>query len=158
MSAPGRLEFHREPVVDRRSQRFGIRERVFRLQPRQIGTFRAPQHLADAIVHGIRRTLTDLLADDETIDDRDRVYISMASDRLEHAYYFQGSTAGEWRQDRGRAAVILDQLAKTLNSNQQFEMNDLFNCPLFMSVVRLWALERRKYTYLATSLPKDSRP
>ena len=71
-SVPGRLEFRRDPVVDRRSQRMGVHERVFRLQPRQIGTFRPPQILADAMVHALRGALSDLLAE-ETIDDRDRV-------------------------------------------------------------------------------------
>ena len=32
----GRIEFRREPVVDRRSRRLGVRERVFQLQPRLI--------------------------------------------------------------------------------------------------------------------------
>ena len=78
------------------------------------------------MVHALRGALSDLLADKDTIDDRDRVYISLASYRLDNAYYFQGSTAGEWRHHGGRAAGILQQLARTLNSNQQFEMNDSF--------------------------------
>ena len=88
------MEFQREPVVNRQSRRFGSRERVFRLRPRQIGTFLPPQQLSDAMVHALRGALSDLLADEATIDDRDRVYISLSSDRLDNAYHFQGSTAG----------------------------------------------------------------
>ena len=112
-------------MVDRQSRRFGVRERVFRLRPRQIGTFRPPQ-LSDAMVHGIRGAMADLLEDDDTIDDRDRIFISMASDRLNNAYHFQGLTAGEWRHNGTRAAAILEQLARMLNWNEQFEMNDSF--------------------------------
>ena len=78
------------------------------------------------MVHGIRAAMADLLDDDETIDDRDRVFISLSSDRLNNACHFQGSTAREWRQNGVHAAEILDQLARTLNSKEQFEMNDSF--------------------------------
>ena len=94
-SAPGRFEFRREPVVDRRSRRCGVHERVFRLQPRQVGTFRPPQQLSDAMEHGIRGAMADLLDDDETIDDRDRIFFSTSSDRLNNAFHLQGSTAGQ---------------------------------------------------------------
>ena len=85
-SARGRLEFHREPVVDRRSRRMGVHERVFRLQPKQIGTFHPPQRLASALVDGLRGALSELLGDDETIDGRDRIYVSLSSDRSGNAF------------------------------------------------------------------------
>ena len=77
------------------------------------------------MVHGIRGAMANFLNDDETINNRDRIFISMSSDRL-NAFHFQGSTTGEWRQNGVRAAEMLDQLARTLNSNDQFEMNDSF--------------------------------
>ena len=135
-STPGRLEFRWEPVVDRQNRGFGICERVFRLRPRQVGSFRPPQQLSHAMVHGIRGTMVDLLNDEhENIDDRDWIFISMASDRLNNAYHFQGSTVGEWRQNGVRATDILDQLARMLNSNEQFEMIDSFQLS-FMHVRR----------------------
>ena len=120
-SVPGRLEFRREPVVDRRSRRFRVHERVFRMQPRQVGTFRPTQRLADTMVHGIRSALTDLL-EDEVIDDRD--YVSLSSDRLNNVFDFMGLLAGEWRQNGVRAAEMLDRMSRLLNSNEQFETND----------------------------------
>ena len=48
--ARGRLEFRQAPVVDQHSQQMGVHERVFRLHPRQDGTFHPPQRLADAWV------------------------------------------------------------------------------------------------------------
>ena len=73
--ASGRLEFRREPVVDRRSRRLGVPQYVFSVHLRQLGTFRPPQHLADALLHGLRGALTDLLVH-KTIDDRDSVDMS----------------------------------------------------------------------------------
>ena len=124
-STPGRLEFQRQPIVDRRSRRMGVHERVFRLQPRQIGTFRPPQQLSDAMVHGLRGAMSDLL-EDEVIDDRDRIYISMSSDCLSNAFDFRSLTAGEWRQNGVHTVEMLDQMAQMLNSNEQFEMDDSF--------------------------------
>ena len=87
-SAPGQLEFQCQPVVDRCSQRMGVHERVFRLHLRQVGTFRPPQQLADATVHGLCHALSDLL-DDEVIDDRNRIYISLSFDRLDNAFDYR---------------------------------------------------------------------
>ena len=109
------------------------------------------------MVHGIRGAMADLLDDeDENIDDRDRIFISMSSDRLNNAYHFQGSTAGEWRQNGVPATEILDQLARTLNSSEQFEMNDSFQLS-FVHVRRpQWVQVLRRNIYLATNRPNVS--
>ena len=125
-SAPDRLEFRQEPVMDRRSQRMGVHEGVFRLQPRQVGTFRPPQQLADAMVHGLRHALSDLLDDDTTIDDCNHIYTCLSSDPLDNAFDYRGLTAREWRQNGIRATEMLDHTARMLNSKEQFEMNDSF--------------------------------
>ena len=125
-SVLGRLEFRREHVEDGRSRRMGVHERVFRLQPRQIGTFRPPQRLANAMVHGLRRALSDLLDDDEAIDDHDQIYISLSTGRLDNAFDYRGLTVTEWQQNEVRAAEMLDHMACILNSKEQFEMNESF--------------------------------
>ena len=51
--ARGELEFHPDPIVDRRNRRMGVHERIFRLHPQQVGTFRPPQRQADALVHTV---------------------------------------------------------------------------------------------------------
>ena len=50
----------------------------------------------------------------------------MVSSRLQPAYEGWGLTAGEWRQNQGRVAAILENLSRMLNSNEQFEMDDSF--------------------------------
>ena len=84
-AAPGRFVFQRQPVVERRSVRMGVHERVFQLRPRQIGALIPRQRLADALVQGLRSALDDLI-NDEDIPDGDRIYIALASNRIANAY------------------------------------------------------------------------
>ena len=125
----GGIEFCREPVVDRRSQRMGVRVPI---TTRVIGT---PSHLANALVQGSRGALDDLLVENEDIHDRDRVYVSMVSDRLRIAYDGWGLTAGEWRAQGLRADLLLNNLSQMLNSNEQFELDDSFTSS-FVHVLR----------------------
>ena len=123
----GRIEFHREPMVDRGSRRLGVRERVFQLQPLLIGT---PSHLANALVQGLRGALDDLLVENEDI--HDCVYMS---DRLRNAYDRWQLTASEWRTQGLRADLLLNNLNQMLNSNEQFETDDSFTLS-FVHVLR----------------------
>ena len=122
-SVPGRLEFHREPVVHRRSRSMGVHERVVRLQPRQVGTFRSPQRLADAMVHGLCGALSDLLDDDKAIDDRDRIYIPLFIGSFGQCIGLSGFDGGGMASKRVRTAEMLDHM---VNLNKQFKMNDSF--------------------------------
>ena len=122
----GRFDFRLDPFVDRRSQRLGVHERVFRARVHQRGTFDHHDQLAARFVEGLRTSLAQMLQD-PSIADRDRVYFHLASDRLRHAYDGWGLTAGEWRRDEGRVARLLENLSRMLNSNENFQMEDTFH-------------------------------
>ena len=122
----GRFDFRLDPFVDRRSQRLGVHERVFRARVHQRGTFDHHDQLAARFVEGLRTSLAQMLQD-PSIADRDRVYFHLASDRLRHAYDGWGLTAGEWRRDQGRVAGLLENLSRMLNSNENFQMDDTFH-------------------------------
>ena len=122
----GRFDFRLDPFVDRRSQRLGVHERVFRARVHQRGTFDHHDQLAARFVQGLRTSLAQMLQD-PSIADRDRVYFHLASDRLRHAYDGWGLTAGEWRRDEGRVARLLGNLSRMLNSNENFQMDDTFH-------------------------------
>ncbi|XP_068720877.1 uncharacterized protein [Montipora capricornis] len=124
-AAPGRFVFERLPVVERRSVRLGVRERVFQLRPRQIGAFIPRQRLNDALVQGLRTALDDLI-NDQDIPDGDRIYIALASNRIANAYNGWGLRAGEWCAQGPRVDALLGNLSHMLNSNEQFEMDDSF--------------------------------
>ena len=122
----GRFDFRLDPFVDRRSQRLGVHERVFRARVHQRGTFDHHDQLAARCLQGLRTSLAQMLQD-PSIADRDRVYFHLASDRLRHAYDGWGLTAGEWRRDEGRVARLLENLSRMLNSNENFQMDDTFH-------------------------------
>ncbi|XP_067036362.1 uncharacterized protein [Acropora muricata] len=122
----GRFRFVPEPLHERRSQKFGVHERVVRLRPVQEGRLIPQQQLADALTRGLRRAVEQVL-DQQKVPDTDRFYISLASDRLRSASNAFHLTAQEWRQNGLRAQTLLDNLSKMLNSNEQFEMDDSFN-------------------------------
>ena len=122
----GRFRFVPEPLHERRSQKFGMQERVVHLHPVQEGRLIPQQQLAEALMRGLRRAVKQVL-DQQKVPDTDHFYISLASDRLQSASNAFHLTAQEWRQNGFRAQTLLDNLSKMLNSDEQFEMDDSFN-------------------------------
>ena len=125
LQAGGRFDFDLEPVVDRRSARMGVQERVFRTRVRQRGNLEPGQDIVGALTQGLRASMNRLL-EDETIGDRDRVFFTLGSNRLANNYNGWGLRAGEWRRNAFRVESMLQHLARMLNSNEQFEVNDSF--------------------------------
>ena len=76
-------------------------------------------------MQGLRANMNRLL-EDETIGDRDRVFFTLGSNRLVNNYNGWGLRAGEWRRNAFRVETMLQHLARMLNSNEQFEVNDTF--------------------------------
>jgi len=50
----------------------------------------------------------------------------MASNRLNYAYGYRRLPTLEWLSGSSRMDGILDQMARVLNSNEQFEIDDSF--------------------------------
>ena len=98
----GRFRFVPEPLHERRSQKFGVHERVVRLRPVQEDRLIPQQQLTDALTRGLRRAVEQVL-DQQKVPDTDRFYISLASDRLRSASNAFHLTAQEWRQNELRA-------------------------------------------------------
>ena len=122
---PGRFEFKLNPYVDRTSKSHGIRERHFTASIRQVGQFLTHQQLAPALRDSIHRALQELILRDR-IPERDRVYFSLSSNRLNNSYDYRGLPAGEWLHGGDRVDHMLQQMSRMLNSNENFEMNDSF--------------------------------
>ena len=122
---PGRFEFTLNPYVDRVSESMGIRERHFTANLRQQGQFIEDQRLSQALSDAIYRTLQNLILH-ERIPGGDYLYFNLASNRLNHAYGYRRLTAEEWMTGSDRVDGILQQMARVLNSNENFEMDDSF--------------------------------
>ena len=122
----GTFDFELQPFVNRTSRRMGVRERHFTTRLRQRGNLIPDQNITEALQEGLRRAVNQVLTTTPDLDDQDRLYFTISSDRLHNNFQGWGLRAGEWRQGGDRLAALLDRLAQALNSNEQFEMDDSF--------------------------------
>ena len=102
----------REPVVHRRSQRYGTDEQVASLHPLQRGQFIPRQNLAHALTQGLRTAVTNILNAQKIPNDR--FYLSLLSERLKHANNAFHLTAGKWHTNAERAQALFKNLSKLL--------------------------------------------
>ena len=123
----GVFEFELQPYVDRLSNRLGVRERHFNTQLRQRGNLIPGQNITQALQEGLRRAVNQVLTTTTpALHDQDRLYFTIASNRLHNNFQGWGLRAGEWRQGGDRVEALFHRLAQALNSNEQFQMDDSF--------------------------------
>ena len=104
----------------------GVQERHFKTQLRQRGNLLPGQNITQALQDGLRRAVDQVLTTTPDLHDQDRLYFTIASDRLHNNFQGWGLRAGEWRRDTERVEALFQRLAQALNSNEQFEMDDSF--------------------------------
>ena len=123
---PVTFQFDLQPFVNRKSDRLGVQERHFKTQLRQRGNLLPGQNITQALQDGLRRAVDQVLTTTPGLHDQDRLYFTIASDRLHNNFQGWGLRAGEWRRDTERVEALFQRLAQALNSNEQFEMDDSF--------------------------------
>jgi len=83
--------------------------------------------LAPAIRDALQRSVAQVL-DNESVPDNHRLFFDLFSNRLaQGTYRSNGMTVGDWRHNPSRVDAIFDNLQNTLNSNEDFVMNDSFH-------------------------------
>ena len=122
---PGRFVLDVNPYMNRRSERMGVAERHYTANLRQEDQFVEQQHLTQALSDAVHTALQNLIRT-ENIPRQDYLYFNLASNRLNHAYGYRRLTADEWMAGSERVDGILEQMARVLNSNEQFELDDSF--------------------------------
>ena len=122
---PGRFVLDVNPYMDRRSEHMGVAERHYTVNFRQEGQFVEQQRLTQALSDAVHTALQNLIRT-ENIPGQDYLYFNLASNRLNHAYGYRRLTADEWMVGSERVDGILEQMARVLNSNEQFELDDSF--------------------------------
>ena len=122
----GTFEFELQPFVNRLSRRLGVRERHFNTRLRQRGNLIPDQNITEALQDGLRRAVNQVLTTTPDLNDQDRLYFTIASNRLHNNFQGWGLRAGEWREGGDRVEALFHRLAQALNSNEQFEMDDSF--------------------------------
>ena len=92
----------------------------------QRGNLIPDQNITEALQEGLRRAVNQVLVTTPDLNDQDRLYFTIASNRLHNNFQGWGLRAGEWRQGGERVEALFRRLAQALNSNEQFEMDDSF--------------------------------
>ena len=126
------LEFELIPHVDRRVRKFGLHRRVFTtrlvqrggaLRPELIPRDQLPSLLDQALQIAIQRQVLD----QPGVHDNDHLMINMSSNRLQHAYQSSRIRVRDWLQDTEPAQMMMQQISKILNSNENFAIDDSFH-------------------------------
>ena len=125
-NAEGAFEFELERFVDRRSHRLGVQERHFNTQLRQRGNLIPGQNITQALQDGLRRAVNQVLTNTTDLHDQDRLYFTIASNRLHNNFQGLGITCWWMASSGDRVEALFHRLAQALNSNEQFEMDDSF--------------------------------
>ena len=82
----GAFDFELERFVDRRSDRMGVQERHFKTQLRQRGNLIPGQNITQALQDGLRRAVDQVLTTTPDLHDEDRLYFTIASNRLHNNF------------------------------------------------------------------------
>ena len=94
----GVFEFELQPYVDRLSNRLGVRERHFNTQLRQRGNLIPGQNITQALQEGLRRAVNQVLTTTTpALHDQDRLYFTIASNRLHNNFQGWGLRAEHYR-------------------------------------------------------------
>jgi len=94
---------------------------------RQSGNFVENQDLSAALRDRLKRSIDKVLKEQKLTQDH-RVFFHVFSDRF-HGGHFRGMglTVRDWQNDTERADEVFTTLANTLNSNEDFEVDDTFH-------------------------------
>jgi len=125
-SSKGTFEFDLQPFVDRQSTHLGVRERHFSTHLRQTGNFVDAPNLVSELQEGLKRAVNRVIETTPDLNDMDRLYFTLSSNRLTSNFQGWGLRAGEWKQGGPRLDGLFTRLSQALNSNEQFEMYDSF--------------------------------
>ena len=91
----GTFDFELQRFVNRTSRRMGVRERHFTTRLRQRGNLIPDQNITEALQEGLRRAVNQVLTTTPDLDDQDRLYFTIASNRLHNNFQGWGLRAGE---------------------------------------------------------------
>ena len=126
------LEFELIPHVDRRVRKFGLHRRVFTtrlvqrggaLRPELIPRDQLPSLLDQALQIAIQRQVLD----QPGVHENDHLMINMSSNKLQHAYQSSRVRVRDWKEGTEPAQMMLQQMSKILNSNENFAIDDSFH-------------------------------
>ena len=142
-NAQGRFVFDLQPLQSQTNRRYGIQERNYSVNLRQEGN--VIDRIAPAIRDAMQRSVEQVLNNDR-IPDNHRLFFDLFSDRLAAGTYrSNGLTVGQWRNNPERVDTIFQNLQDTLNSNEDFQMNDSFHMEITTVAPAIRQVRGRRY-------------
>ena len=140
---PGRFVFDLQPLRRETNRRYGINERNYNVNLRQEGN--VIDQIAPAIRDAMQRSVQQVL-DNDRIPDNHRLFFDMFSQRLAAGTYrSNGMTVGQWRNDPNKVDEIFSNLQQTLNSNEDFQMDDTFRMEITTVAPAIRQVRGRRY-------------
>jgi len=124
-NSEGRFVFDLQPLQRQTNRRYGIQERNYEVRLRQEGN--VIDRLAPAIRDAMQQSVEEVLNNDR-IPDNHRLFFDLFSNRLAAGTHrSNGMTMGDWRHNPEHVDTIFENLQQTLNSNEDFAMDDSFH-------------------------------
>ena len=122
------FDFLLTPHLDRRVRQLGVRHRnyVGRLMQRG-GAALLPPDRRQILPHQMERAIREQVLNDPEVRPNDNFLININSNRLRHSYHSARMRVREWMDNDLCAQEIMQQIARMLNSNERFQLDDSFS-------------------------------
>lgn len=126
------LEFELIPHVDLRVRKFGLHRRVFTTRLVQRGGTLSldsiPRDQLPALIdQALQLAVQRQVLNQPDVHPNDHLMINMSSRRLQHAYQSVRMRVQDWVDHTEPAQLLLEQLSRILNSNENFQIDDSFH-------------------------------
>ena len=122
-SGAGQFQFNLDEFRPRVNRRFGTVQRNYRMRIQHNENYQRG-NVIEEFERGFSRVLRPLL---ENLPPRDRVEVSLRSNRINRPYHSLPLEVGEWGTPLSAGQRILTEVMRTLQSNENFDIDDSFN-------------------------------
>ena len=122
-SGAGQFQFNLDEFRPRVNRRFGTVQRNYRMRIQHNENYQRG-NVIEEFERGFSRVLRPLLAN---LPSRDRVEVSLRSNRLNRPYHSLPLEVGEWGTPLSAGQRIFTEVMRTLQLNGNFDIDDSFN-------------------------------
>ena len=139
-SGAGQFQFNLDEFRPRVNRRFGTVQRNYRMRIQHNENYQRG-NVIEEFERGFSRALRPLL---ENLPSRDRVEVSLRSNRINRPYHSLPLEVGEWGTPLSAGQRILTEVMRTLQSNENFDIDDSFNLEILHVQMPPSASSRKK--------------
>ena len=122
-SGGGQFDFKLDEFRPRVNRRFGTVQQNYRMRVHHNENFQNGNVIQE-FERGFANVLRPLL---ESLPSRDRVEVSLRSNQIDRPYHSRSLEVGEWGSPLSAGQRIFTEVMRTLQSNENFDIDDSFN-------------------------------